>query len=180
MAKVYKRRLRMATRAKKLAPPARRRNAGITREAILASARQAFAQVGYEGAGVREIAEGVGVTAMLVNRYFGSKELLFAEVNGHGALLRFEPPRQVRRDVAVERNRHSLIRGGSRVGVRPLRRPSISGCATECAVQFRRIGHQGGHHAEHDEARQENIQVFPVARLHFNFSPGRPPASAVI
>ena len=28
---------------------------------------------------VREIAEGAGVTAMLVNRYFGSKEGLFAE-----------------------------------------------------------------------------------------------------
>ena len=29
---------------------------------------------------MREIAEGAGVTAMLVNRYFGSKERLFAEV----------------------------------------------------------------------------------------------------
>jgi AcrR family transcriptional regulator len=29
---------------------------------------------------VREIARGAGVTAMLVNRYFGSKEKLFAEV----------------------------------------------------------------------------------------------------
>jgi AcrR family transcriptional regulator len=48
--------------------------------AILASARQAFARAGYDGAGVREIASGAGVTAMLVNRYFGSKEKLFAEV----------------------------------------------------------------------------------------------------
>lgn len=60
--------------------PARRRNAAATREAILASARQAFARAGYDGAGVREIAAGAGVTAMLVNRYFGSKEQLFAEV----------------------------------------------------------------------------------------------------
>jgi AcrR family transcriptional regulator len=29
---------------------------------------------------VREIAKGAGVTAMLINRYFGSKERLFAEV----------------------------------------------------------------------------------------------------
>ncbi len=29
---------------------------------------------------MREIAAGAGVTAMLVNRYFGSKEKLFAEV----------------------------------------------------------------------------------------------------
>jgi len=60
--------------------PPRRRNAAATREAILASARRAFAQAGYDGAGVREIAAGAGVTAMLVNRYFGSKEQLFAEV----------------------------------------------------------------------------------------------------
>lgn len=60
--------------------PARRRNAAATRDAILASARKAFAQSGYDGAGVREIAAGAGVTAMLVNRYFGSKEQLFAEV----------------------------------------------------------------------------------------------------
>jgi AcrR family transcriptional regulator len=60
--------------------PARRRNAEATRAAILASARAAFARSGYEGAGVREIAAAAGVTAMLVNRYFGSKEGLFAEV----------------------------------------------------------------------------------------------------
>src|SRR4051794_29036776 len=60
--------------------PVRRRNAGATRQAILASARTAFARAGYDGVGVREIAHGAGVTAMLVNRYFGSKEQLFAEV----------------------------------------------------------------------------------------------------
>jgi len=58
----------------------RRRDAAATRRAILASARQAFARAGYDGVGVREIAAGAGVTAMLVNRYFGSKEKLFAEV----------------------------------------------------------------------------------------------------
>jgi AcrR family transcriptional regulator len=59
---------------------ARRRNAAATRIAILASARRAFARAGYDGVGVREIANGAGVTAMLINRYFGSKERLFAEV----------------------------------------------------------------------------------------------------
>ncbi len=59
--------------------PVRRRNAAATRAAILQSARKAFAKSGYAGAGVREIASGAGVTAMLVNRYFGSKEQLFAE-----------------------------------------------------------------------------------------------------
>jgi AcrR family transcriptional regulator len=60
--------------------PARRRDATATRASILSSARQAFAELGYDGAGVREIAQGAGVTAMLINRYFGSKERLFAEV----------------------------------------------------------------------------------------------------
>lgn len=54
--------------------------AGATKAAILASARRAFAEHGYEGAGLRGIAEGAGVTAMMVNRYFGSKEGLFGEV----------------------------------------------------------------------------------------------------
>ena len=62
------------------AAKARRRNAAATRTAILASARRAFARAGYDGVGVREIAQGAGVTAMMVNRYFGSKERLFAEV----------------------------------------------------------------------------------------------------
>lgn len=61
-------------------PPARTRNAATTRLAILRSARAAFARSGYDGVGVREIAKGAGVTAMLINRYFGSKEELFAEV----------------------------------------------------------------------------------------------------
>jgi AcrR family transcriptional regulator len=58
----------------------RPRNAAATRAAILASALRAFARHGYDGVGVRDIARDAGVTAMLVNRYFGSKEQLFAEV----------------------------------------------------------------------------------------------------
>jgi len=60
--------------------PRRPRNAATTREAILQSAREAFARAGYDGVGVREIAAGAGVTGVLINRYFGSKEQLFAEV----------------------------------------------------------------------------------------------------
>jgi AcrR family transcriptional regulator len=56
----------------------RPRNAAATREAILRSALVAFSRQGYDGIGVREIAENAGVTAVLVNRYFGSKEELFA------------------------------------------------------------------------------------------------------
>ena len=57
----------------------RPRNAAATREAILDSAIRNFARAGYDGVGVREIAGDAGVTAMLVNRYFGSKEQLFIE-----------------------------------------------------------------------------------------------------
>jgi AcrR family transcriptional regulator len=62
------------------ARPKRRRDAAATREAILEAATRRFAAQGYEHAGVREIAADAGVTAALVNRYFGSKEGLFAEV----------------------------------------------------------------------------------------------------
>ena len=58
----------------------RPRNAAATREAILGSALRAFAEKGYDGVGLREIAEGIGVTAMLVHHYFGSKQQLFSEV----------------------------------------------------------------------------------------------------
>jgi AcrR family transcriptional regulator len=57
-----------------------RRDAAATREAILRAGVEAFTRAGYDGVGVREIAAAAGVTAMLVNRYFGSKEGLFAEV----------------------------------------------------------------------------------------------------
>jgi AcrR family transcriptional regulator len=62
------------------ASPKRRRDAAATREAILVAATRRFATEGYQRAGAREIAADAGVTAALVNRYFGSKEGLFAEV----------------------------------------------------------------------------------------------------
>jgi AcrR family transcriptional regulator len=60
--------------------PRRPRNKAGTRKAILESAVTAFTRSGYDGVGLREIAQSAGVTAMMVNRYFGSKEQLFAEV----------------------------------------------------------------------------------------------------
>jgi AcrR family transcriptional regulator len=57
----------------------RPRNAAATRDAILESAIHNFARAGYDGVGVREIAADAGITAMMVNRYFGSKEQLFVE-----------------------------------------------------------------------------------------------------
>ncbi len=62
------------------ASPKRRRDAVATRKAILEAATRRFTTEGYQRAGVREIAADAGVTAALVNRYFGSKERLFTEV----------------------------------------------------------------------------------------------------
>jgi AcrR family transcriptional regulator len=60
-------------------PGRRRRDAPATRQAILDAAVTAFTRYGYDGVGVRDIAQSAGVTAMLINRYFGSKEQLFTE-----------------------------------------------------------------------------------------------------
>jgi len=48
-----------------------------TREAILGSARTAFADKGYDGASIRTIATGAGVDPALVHHYFGTKDKLF-------------------------------------------------------------------------------------------------------
>jgi AcrR family transcriptional regulator len=55
-----------------------RRPAGSgTRDAILAAARAAFAEHGYEGATIRGIAERAGVDPALVLHYFKSKQRMF-------------------------------------------------------------------------------------------------------
>jgi AcrR family transcriptional regulator len=49
-----------------------------TQARILASARQTFAELGYERTTIRAVAAAAGVNAGLVMHYFGSKEQLFA------------------------------------------------------------------------------------------------------
>ncbi|MEV0426701.1 TetR family transcriptional regulator [Micromonospora sp. NPDC050495] len=48
-----------------------------TREAILAAARTAFAERGFDAASIRTIATAAGVDPALVHHYFGTKEELF-------------------------------------------------------------------------------------------------------
>jgi AcrR family transcriptional regulator len=48
-----------------------------TREAILAAAREAFAERGFDGASIRAIATSAGVDPALVHHYFGTKDQLF-------------------------------------------------------------------------------------------------------
>ena len=73
----------------------RKRDAKMTRAAILRSARKAFAAAGYDRAGVREIAADAGVTAMMVRHYFGSKEQLFEAAVADA----MDTPQIMRRDV---------------------------------------------------------------------------------
>jgi AcrR family transcriptional regulator len=62
------------------ARPGRRRGRPDTRNDILDAARRLFAELGYERATVRAIADAAGVDSRLVTHYFGSKERLFFEV----------------------------------------------------------------------------------------------------
>lgn len=48
-----------------------------TREAILAAAREAFSERGFDKASIRAIAAAAGVDPALVHHYFGTKEQLF-------------------------------------------------------------------------------------------------------
>ncbi|MGY1984958.1 TetR family transcriptional regulator [Blastococcus sp. SYSU DS0669] len=48
-----------------------------TRDAVLAAAREAFAERGFDGATIRGIAGAAGVDPALVHHYFGNKDKLF-------------------------------------------------------------------------------------------------------
>ena len=56
------------------------RNAAETRQRILEAAKTLFSRGAYSGVGTRDIAAEAGVNLTLINRYFGSKKQLFAEV----------------------------------------------------------------------------------------------------
>jgi AcrR family transcriptional regulator len=62
-----------------LARTGRRPGNQDTREAILAAARDAFAEKGFDRASVRHIAAEAGVDPALVHHYFGTKNQLFLD-----------------------------------------------------------------------------------------------------
>jgi AcrR family transcriptional regulator len=57
------------------------RDAKETRKRILEAAKARFCKDSYEQVGVREIAADANIDAALINRYFGTKEELFAEIS---------------------------------------------------------------------------------------------------
>lgn len=67
----------------------KRRDAPRTKARILVAAQQAFAELGYSQAGIRDIAGIAGVDSALLLRYFGSKAKLF-EAALIDAIPRFE------------------------------------------------------------------------------------------
>jgi len=68
-------------------PPTRRRTASATatasedsRARLLEAAKDVFAEKGYAGARVQEIADRAGVNKQLINYYFGGKNGIYAEL----------------------------------------------------------------------------------------------------
>jgi AcrR family transcriptional regulator len=72
----------MAESSKKEKPPKKPlRDATGTRKRILEAAKARFCKQSYEQVGVRDIAADASIDAALINRYFGTKEDLFAEIS---------------------------------------------------------------------------------------------------
>jgi AcrR family transcriptional regulator len=65
----------------------RPRDANATRTNILDAARTLFAQAGYDGTNLRQVAELAECNVALVSRYFGSKDELFKEAVLEGFTL---------------------------------------------------------------------------------------------
>lgn len=63
-----------------MARTGRRPGTSGAREAILASAQELFASVGFQRATIREVAREAGVDPALVHHYFGTKDDLFVAV----------------------------------------------------------------------------------------------------
>ena len=61
------------------APRRPRRRPGEAREALVVAARDAFVDIGYQGASLRQIAARAGTTQAVLYRYFPSKAELFEE-----------------------------------------------------------------------------------------------------
>ena len=60
--------------------PARRRDAGATREALLAAGAELFAERGYDGVPVAAIADKAGVNKAMINYHFGGKRQLYLAI----------------------------------------------------------------------------------------------------
>lgn len=78
----------------------RERTKVANRQAILAAARRVFAQMGYDGASVRDIIRGTDLASGTFYNYFRSKEEVFEALADDGA-RRFKPILRAAREKAV-------------------------------------------------------------------------------
>ena len=132
-----------------LARTGRRPGRQDTREAILAAARDAFAEKGFDGASIRYIATSAGVDPALVHHYFGTKDQLFL------AAMDFpiDPARSSRRwpPAASTASASGWSACSSASGTRRPARPAWPCCAAPCATNWppaaARVPHHPGHAA---------------------------------
>jgi TetR/AcrR family transcriptional regulator len=72
----------MTPAASRRITPGRRRDAGATRDALLAAGAQLFADHGYDGVPVAAIAHKAGVNKAMISYHFGGKRKLYLAIVG--------------------------------------------------------------------------------------------------
>jgi TetR/AcrR family transcriptional regulator len=72
----------MTPAASRAIAPGRRRDAGATRDALLAAGAQLFADHGYDGVPVAAIAHKAGVNKAMISYHFGGKRKLYLAIVG--------------------------------------------------------------------------------------------------
>jgi AcrR family transcriptional regulator len=127
--------------------PGRRPGSADTKGRILGAARAAFADRGFDGATVREIAARAGVDPALVHHYFGTKQQLFVaamefpvDVGATFAALAAGP-----RETIGERIVRTFVEVWDRPEVRPMVLGLVRSAATDpvAAGMFRRLLAEG-------------------------------------
>jgi AcrR family transcriptional regulator len=111
-----------------------RGDSAVTRQVILAAARELFAAHGVDGVSVRQIAAGAGVNHALVHRYFGTKDemvaaILFAEGERMGRLA--PPDGDERTSLEALRRVLTLALTEGRTSLLLMLRAEIDGLAPE-------------------------------------------------
>jgi AcrR family transcriptional regulator len=111
-----------------------RGDSAVTRQVILAAARELFAAHGVDGVSVRKIAAEAGVNHALVHRYFGTKDemvaaILLAEGEAMSALGR--PDADARTSLAAMREVLLHALGEGRTSLMLMLRSEIDGLAPE-------------------------------------------------
>ena len=106
----------------------------VTRQRILAAARDLFATRGVDSVSVREIAAAAGVNHALVHRYFGTKndivaEILAGEAQAMSAMAR--PEADPVTSLAALREVFSYVLTGGRTSLLLMLRAEIDGLAPE-------------------------------------------------